>query len=382
MGTRALLIEGESPYSEAVAEDIRMAIQEHGTENPNFTRVTFPLYSIIFYLPFALIADSMLAQALWMIALEIGLFLLALACLRLTRWRMNAWNLPLYAVFVITWFHSLIVLHEGSVVVLVALLLAWCFLAIRNGQDELGGILLALSTIRPVLVLLPLAFILLWASAHRRWKLVIWFAGSLVVLVFLGMFFLQGWLLQSIQAAFASLDPLYPMTPGAAFSLWWPGIGSRLGWILSALLGVILLVEWWIAIRVKEFRWFLWTASLTLVLGQWIGIRTEPANYLLLLIPLTLVFAVWDERWKRGEHRGRAIASTVISMALLEGLPWAIFLGSANLGQAFQETVLQEMPLLLFPLPLFLLITLFWVRWWAVRPQSLYVEALREEEAA
>jgi hypothetical protein len=290
---------------------------------------------------------------------------------------MNAWNLPLYALFVVTWFHSLIVIQEGSVVVVVALLLAWSLLAIRNNQDELGGLLLALSTIRPVLVLLPVIFILMWAGSRKRWKLVVWFSGSLALLVFLGMFLLQGWLLQSVQAVFASLEPLYPMTPGAAFTLWWPGVGARIGWIFTALLGVILSIEWWIAFKIKEFRWFLWSACFTLVLGQWIGIRTEPTNYLLLLLPVTLIFAVWDERWRRGEHRGRALAATLISIVLLIGLPWAIYLRSVNQGQP-----LQEMPLLLFPVPLFLLITLYWVRWWAVRPQSLYVEALREEEAA
>jgi hypothetical protein len=40
------------------------------------------------------------------------------------------------------------------------------------------------------------------------------------------------------------------------------------------------------------------------------------------------------------------------------------------------------MAALLFPLPLFLIITMYWVRWWAIRPQRLYVEALREGEAA
>ncbi len=372
--TRALIVDGESPYSAAAAQKIQQAIRNNSSETPYFTRVTFPLYAILFFLPFAFFADGILAQALWMVFLEICLGLLALACIRLSKWRMNAWNLPIYILFIITWFHSLIVLHEGSVVVLVAVWIAWMFAAIRNGQDELAGILLALTTIRPLLVLLPVIFVLLWAGAQSRWKLVVWFLGALVLLIFVGMFFMPDWLLQNIQAVFASLQPLYPMSPGAAFAFWWPGLGGRLGWILAAISAFVLLVEWWMAARVKEFRWFLWTACLTLVLGQWVGIRTEPLNYLVLLIPLTLVFSVWDERWRRG-HLARTIIATVASMAILELVLWAIFLNGAKQGLDF-----HSMPVLLFPLPFFLIVTMYWVRWWAIRPPRLYVESLREQE--
>lgn len=375
IGTRALITEGKSPYGESVATDVQKAIQERSGDNPQPLRVTYPFYSTAFFLPFALFQDETIARTLWMLAQEIGLVLFALACIRLTRWRLSTWNLPLYIVFILTWFHSLIVLHEGNDVILVALLLAWTFLAVRDGHDELGGLLLALSAIRPLAVLLPVIFLLLWAGVQKRWKLVAWFVGSLVLLVLGSMFFVQDWLLQNIQAVLASLKPPYPMTPGAAFIEWWPGIGSRLGWILTALLGLILLAEWWMAVRAKEFRWFLWTACLTLVITQWIGIRTEPGNYIQLLMPLTLVFAVWDERWRRNGGLVRTATATVASMLLLELGPWAIYWEGLKQGQN-----LSQMPALLFPLPFFLLITMYWLRWWAIRTQRLYVETLHEQE--
>ncbi len=37
-------------------------------------------------------------------------------------------------------------------------------------------------------------------------------------------------------------------------------------------------------------------------------------------------------------------------------------------------------PLMFLPLPAFLIVTLYWVRWWAIRPPRLYVEALQEQE--
>ena len=58
----------------------------------------------------------------------------------------------------------------------------------------------------------------------------------------------------------------------------WPGLGKQLGWLISGVSALILLVEWWLALK-KDFRWFLWTVSLTIVISQWIGIPTIPGTF-------------------------------------------------------------------------------------------------------
>jgi hypothetical protein len=370
VGTRALFIDGLSPYSNTVAERIQTIAYGHpALPGEHELRVAYPLYSVLVFLPYALISDYELARALWMTTLEVGLIGMAFISLRLTRWKISIWLLPFFLLFSLLWYHSLRPLVNGNAVILVALALIAAFVALRTGRDEFAGILLAFSTIKPHLVILPIIFILLWTISHKRWRTLGWLLITLVLLSLGVALFLPDWPLQNLREilAYASYNP--PGTPGAVFETWLPATGRQLGWVLSAMLGLILIVEWIFAWR-KEFRWFLWTGCLTLVVSQWIGIQTDPGNFILLYLSLVLVFSMWVERWGR---TGTLIDS--IAMMLLFFVPWAIFLQTVTFG----DQPLQH-PVMFFPLPLFLLITLYWVRWWAIKPRRLLVEELRAYE--
>jgi hypothetical protein len=282
---------------------------------------------------------------------------------------MSVWLLPFFLIFSIFWYHSLRPLINGNAVILVALALVAAFAALRNGRDELAGVLLAFSTIKPHLAVLPIIFILIWTISYRRWRTLGWILISLVLLSISAALFVPDWPLQNLREilAYSSYNP--PGTPGAAFETWLPATGRQLGWALSAVMGLILLVEW-VLVRRKEFLWFLWTGSLTLVISQWIGIQTDPGNFILLFFPLVLIFSMWVERWGRA---GSVLTS--ITMFLLFIAPWGIFLQTVTYG----DQPLQH-PIMFFPLPLFLLITLYWVRWWAIKPRQLMVEELRAYE--
>jgi hypothetical protein len=370
VGTRALLVDGLSPYSDTVAERIQtLAYGRPAEPGEHELRVAYPLYSGLIFLPYALIADYDLARAVWMTTLEVALIGLAFLSLNLTRWKMSLWLLPLFLLFSVFWYHSLRPLINGNTVILVALFLAGAFAAIKSERDELAGILLALSTIKPHLVLLPIIFVLIWTISFGRWKTLGWMLISLGLLSISAALFIPDWPLQNLREIMAYVSYNPPGTPGAVFEIWLPATGRKLGWGLSVILGLILLVEW-ILVRRKEFRWFLWTAGLTLVVSQWIGIQTDPGNFILLFLPLVLVFAMWAERW------GRAGDVVIIFvMGLLFVLPWVIFLQTITYG----DQPMQH-PVMFFPLPLFLLISLYWVRWWAIRPRSMLVEELRAYE--
>jgi hypothetical protein len=370
VGTRALFVDGLSPYSDTVAERIQtLAYGRPALPGEHELRVAYPMYSALVFLPFALIRDYELARALWMTVLEAALIGLAFLSLKLTRWKMGMWLIPFFLIFSIFWYHSLRPLINGNAVILVALALVAAFAALRNGRDELAGGLLAFSTIKPHLAILPIIFILIWTISYRRWRTLGWVLISLVLLSISAALFVPDWPLQNLREilAYSSYNP--PGTPGAAFETWLPATGRQLGWALNAFMGLILLVEW-VFVRRKEFRWFLWTGSLTLVISQWIGIQTDPGNFILLLFPVVLVFSMWVERWGRA---GSVLTS--ITMFLLFIVPWGIFLQTVMYG----DQPLQH-PIMFFPLPLFLLITLYWVRWWAIKPRQLLVEELRAYE--
>ncbi len=370
VGTRAIFIDGISPYSDTVAERIQtLAYGRPALPGEHELRVAYPLYSVLVFFPFALISDYELARALWMTLLEATLVGMAILCLKLTRWKMSIWLLPFFLVFSIFWYHSLRPLINGNVVILVAFLIVAAFAALQTKRDEFAGVLLAISTIKPHLVLLPIMFLLIWTISFRRWRTLGWMVISLVLLSFSAALFVPDWPLQNLREilAYSGYNP--PGTPGAAFETWLPATGRQIGWALSAVLGLILIFEW-AFVRRKEYRWFLWTGSLTLVISQWIGIQTDPGNFILLFLPLVLVFSLWVERWG-----GAGTVLSSFSMLLLFLLPWGVFLETVTYG----DQPLQH-PVMFFPLPLFLLITLYWVRWWAIKPRRLLVEDLQAYE--
>ena len=366
VGTRALVVDGLNPYSDEVALRIQtLAYGRPAEPGEHELRVAYPLYSVIVFLPFALIGDFTVARALWMTVLEAGLLLLTVLSIRLARWKISPWLLAVLLIFALFWYHGLRPLINGNVVVLVALGLVGGFLALRAGADELAGVLFALTTIKPQVVVLVLLFVVLWGMSTGRWRLIGWLVGTVALLAASASLLVPAWPVDNLREImrYPSYNP--PGTPRAAFIEWWPAFGSRVGWALTGVMALVLLLEWGLN-RKSEFRGFLWTAYLTLVISQWIGIQTDPGNFVVLLPVLILVLALLDERWRIG---GRVFMAVSL-LGLFVGI-WAIFLNTIQFGdQPVQSAVM------FFPLPAFLLLTLYWVRWWAVQPPSLWYETL------
>lgn len=370
-GTRALLIEGLSPYSDEVAVRIQMhAYGRPAAPGEHELRVAYPLYSSIIFAPFAMIGDFTLARSLWMTFLEIALIAISSICIMLTRWKPGILVLILFLLFSIVWYHGMRPLINGNAVILVTLFLLVAIRLLKTKRDELAGAMLAFSTIKPHIVILPIIFILLWTVSQKRYKVLLWLLISLIILSTIAAFFIPDWPIQNLREVLRYTTYNPPVTPGEVFKLWFPATGTRLGYLMSFILAILLLFEW-VAARSGEFRWFLWTVSLTLVIGQWIGIPTDPGNFIILILPLVLVFALWTERWG-----STGLVMVVISMIVLVAGLWLIFLNTLTYeGQPIQS------PVMFFPLPLFLLIGLYWVRWWAIKPPRLLIEELEEFES-
>lgn len=357
-GTRAYIFEGISPYSDEVALRIQTAVYGRPAQaGEHELRVAYPLYSMVFFVPFAVINDFTLARAAWMTFLEAGLIALTILCIRLVRWKMPIWLFTLMMFFSLTWYHALRPLINGNAVILVAVLLVGGLLALRANEDELAGVLFAFSTIKPQVVVLILAFILVWGIYNRRGRMLTWFIVTMILMVGSTMLLIPDWLLQNLREVirYPSYNP--PGTPTAIFNTWWPGgLGTRIGTALSVFISLILVVEWWLARR-SDFRKFLWTICLTMVLQQLIGIQTDAGNFIVLMPALILALGAWVERWPRG---GTIFAVATLTV-LLVGL-WVLFI--STIEKTYQPV---QSPIMFFPMPLILLILLYWTRWWFMR---------------
>lgn len=366
MGTRSLVRDGLDPYSDEVA--IRIQTAAYGREakpGEHELRVAYPLYSVIVFLPFALVGDFTLARAIWMTVLEVALVLLTILSLRLARWRVGPLMLALLLVFSLFWYHGFRPLINGNAVILVALGLVGGFLALRSGADELAGVLFAFTTIKPQVVVLVLAFVVIWALCHGRTRVVGWMVGTVILLAASAALIVPNWIVENLREVirYPSYNP--PGTPRAAFMAWWPAFGSRVGWALTGVVAASILMEWW-SNRNAEFSGFLWTVCYTLVAGQWVGIQTDPGNFVVLLPAVILVFSQLADRWKTF---GRVLV--ILNLVLLFAGIWGIFLNTVQ----YAEQPIQS-PLMFFPLPAFLLVTLYWVRWWALAPPTVWYDLL------
>jgi hypothetical protein len=370
VGTRAYFTQGISPYSDEVAHQIqKMVYGRAALPGEHELRVAYPFYSVILFFPLAAISDFNLARAIWMTLLEAGLIGLTLISVQLTSWRPKNWLMILLLVFSLVWYHAMRALINGNVIILIALGIVGVFYAIKVNIDELAGVLLALITIKPQVAFIIILYVLIWAGFQHRYRIIGWFFITLILLAGCATLLIPDWILQNIREILRYPGYNPPGTPATALATWFPAVGPRIGTVISLAALVIILVEWWLA-RHVEFRHFLWTGCLTIVLSVWSGIQTDPGNFIIMIPALILFFSILDERWPN--------TSKVITASVLGGLLvslWALFIRTVqNSYQPIQN------PILFFPLPLILLILLYWIRFWATRPPKLFYETFHQDE--
>lgn len=355
VGTRALLFEGVSPYSEEVALDIQNSVFGRSAQEGEIEhRVVYPIYSTLIFAPFAMIGDYVSARAAWMLFSEIALLGTAFLAINLFTWKPKIGVLGFFYFFSIFWYHGFRSLINGNAVVVVALLITGALYAIKIGKDRLAGILLAFSTIKPNLVLLLILFIFIWSIYQRRMQLIMWFFGLIAILVVGGMLFVPDWILQNLWEIlkYPAYNPAG--TVAQAIGGWKPEFESQAKWIFGIVLGILLVYEWGLA-RKRNYSWFLWTASLTLAISQWIGIQTDPGNFLILFGPFVLVLALLNNRW---EKQGPMITLSILALVLI-GL-WVLFFTTLDFDyQPMQSSIM------FFPFPALVILGLYWTRWWA-----------------
>ncbi len=367
MGTRLFLMEGQSPYSEETTQEIqRQFYGRLARSDEDQVLFVYPFYTIFLFGPFALIQDYNLARAIWMTLLEVSVILIVFAGLSLNRWRLSPLMLGLLMLFAALWYYTVRALINANVALLISLLVALALMAIRQERDGLAGLLLAFTTIKPQMVILLVLLVLLWSISNQRWVLFWSFLGNLALIIAVTSLLIPDWIWQNLVQLFAYPEYTLPTTPGEIFAVWMPGVGMRLGYALTVIIIATLVYEWR-QVWGKDFRWLLWTSGLTLAATQLIGIPTATENYMIMFPALLMVFAAWDDQWR---NWGRALI--FLSYILLFFGVWWLFLATLERG----EQPIQGL-IMFFPLPVFLLVGLYWVRWWVLRPEQPLLDRLR-----
>src|SRR4030042_1075211 len=293
VGARYWIVEGVSPYDPEVslaAQRLIYGRPADASQREDIAHFVYPLPAMLFFAPFALLPYTV-ARAAWMTLLEVGLAALALVGIRTAAWPIGQRLLIPLTLFSVLWYHGARSLIVGQFAVIEAVLLCGALLAIGRGRDRLAGVLLALAIAKPQMAVLLIPFVVLWGSSARRWRLVAWTLGGVVLLMSVSLVLLPGW-----PAAWLRQMVDYPSytelgSPVSILSGFLGPAGPSGAYGMNSLLAIFLLWEWRQAWN-RSGRWFRGTAALTIVITNLIVLRTATTNYVLLLPSAGLVFAV------------------------------------------------------------------------------------------
>lgn len=362
-GAHEWLIHGNNPYTDQVSESAqkmiygRLADPSKGEDIAHFV---YPLYSMIFFAPFALV-DYTLARALWMTLLELVLIALTLIGLRLTDLKLRPIGLIGILVFSLLWYCAIRTIILGQFSGINAFFIILAILFIKNSKDKLAGVMLALSTSKPQMSYLLIIFIVIWAIRSSRHWIWISLVITMAILIGGGWVFLPGWPIDWLRQMLNY--PGYTDRIGSIVSILGsitPGIQDRLTLgLLVAFYGYM--VFEWLRTRGNDIPAFLWTAYVTLVITNFVAYRTATPHYVALIPPLLLITKVLVDRWGKAGKWLNAIIYLLFSFGL-----WALFLVTLK-GN-------EEQAVMYLPVPIILLIGLWWIRWWAVRPPTRLIQ--------
>lgn len=344
-GVRALLVDGNNPYGEAVARIIQQEMLGRlaGPDEHQFA-FAYPLGIAFFvgplvWLPFPL------ARAIWMVALQAAVVGL-LAC---TLWPRRPRPIHALALLLATvlFYPTARGLILGQPALVIAGAIALGLWAIRARRDGMAGVAVAVTLLKPQMVVLFVPVALLWTAWQRRWRF--WlglFAGSAVLLLVPALVFPR-WPLEFVAGLRAYADYTSigsPLTiagtlhgPDAAQLLQVAGLSAAVAWLGWRLYAAGHRPD---EAGSRAEPLLLWS----LVLTMWIAWRTATPNQLVGLLP---VLGWWRD--------GLSTAWLWLWLSALLVVPWAVFLVTL-VGET-------EHPAAYLPIPILSLLALVAGEW-------------------
>ena len=298
MGTRAVLLEHRNPYGPEVTREIQMAFYGHpivqNYDDPakvvDEQRFVYPVYVVLLLAPIAHVEFATLHA--WA-PLVLGIFIVANVLLyrAIVRWPSSRMATTALIVFILASPQIVQGLRLRQLGLLAACLLAagvWC---IFRGHWISAGVVLAVSTIKPQMVVLPLVWVLFWVLAdwRRRWRLAAGFVVTLLALIAAGEWILPGWLGYFVRglAAYRHYGP--------STSILEIGFGHGIGRTLCVVLVSWLLIWAWSKRKVDAGAQEFAVPLGALLVGTSIGFPLLPIfNQVLLILPVLIVLREWS----------------------------------------------------------------------------------------
>jgi hypothetical protein len=353
---RALLLEGRDPYSPDVSAEIKAAMIGPNQEETISYSFAYPLPVIFLFWPLVYCSYDWV-QAIWMVTLQWVAVVIVIGLLCLERWHPPPVGLIGSLLGMLFLYPITRSIFLGQFTLHITLFLVIALWAMRCGRDGLAGVLLALTFIKPQMVVFVVPWLVLWVVRQRRWRLIGGLLAGGAGLLLAAMALSPRWPISFLEGVqrYRSIDGVYdPLA--VLMNLVWLGGPEAMRYVLAGLLLLAMLVIWW-------WDWwdgeesFLRATHWAIVMSLLIIPQTGTTNQAILLIPL---FAWLHRALKQWRHWQVLIGAS----GLLAGL-WVLFLSTIQ-GN-------WENPVMFLPLPLFSLTALVGIevhRWWVARRTS------------
>ena len=271
--------------------------------------------------------------------------------LRAMRWKPSHMTTATLTVLALGSFPVLQGIKLQQLSLLVAGLIAACAWALVRNYFALAGILLALATIKPQLVLPVIVWLLVWAFSDWRLRQnFVWgFTSALTILFVAAEYCLPGWIWRFREAIIAYR--LYNDGAGSVLDLMVTPQWAR---VLAVLTVVALGFMGWKLRRVGvDSPVFAVMLALVLAVTVVVAPKAAPYNQVLLLPGILMVAHDWRVIWKKGS----AIRAIFAASFLVVSWPWlaasaltiaSLFLPATRVQQGWAVPVWTSLAIPLF----------------------------------
>ena len=364
-GARAFLFEGVEPYSSAIAERVQDLIYGRNAISSEYPYVlNDPFYIVLLYTPLALFPDFSLARGIWMLLSEAALVGTVFFALSLLEWPPPNWLYISMIGFGLFSFFSLQSLLPASPSIFLLFLYLAILISFRSYSDELAGALLFLVAYQWEVGALFFLYILILVFANRRWGVLTGFGMSLFLSLVVSFLIHSGWGLPYIRAVLSDWIRGSSLNLNSILSFWFPNSRISIAAIVSAVIIVIVFVEW-ITSTKSNFRRILWTASLSLAATPLVGFAIFQSNHVVLIVPLILILMLVWERWTR-----QRVLAYLLVLSVAFWVPFAIYFRGITFEDRLYSDLLTVLP------PIATIIGLYWMRWWVLHPPRTWIDQI------
>lgn len=292
LGARELLLRGRDPYGGEITREIQVGyygrVLDPGRPNDPKDQQAFayPVYVVLMLAP-TVRMEFTTVQRIFFVVLALLTAASVLLWLDVLGWRIPLWAKAAWIVFTLGCFPAIQGTKLQQLSLLVAALIAAALSAVTRRQFVLGGVILALATIKPQLVFLLILWLFVWIVGNWRdrqrlfWSFVITFA----LLLLAGEMLLPGW----IREFRTAMSEYYRYTGGgkSVLDVLLTPMWGRLA--AGILVGLLLIFVWRLRQTGEGTDDFQWSLCVTLATTLLVIPMFAPYNQLLLLPGLMLI---------------------------------------------------------------------------------------------